>query len=89
MTTIHEDDTTGEQYSGRELIVDDDVGGDGLDKAGVMIGGMMFDKIEYHPSDGDYDALADQLHQMVDAAVESWDSSFDGVSVERSGVNDE
>jgi len=60
MTTIYEDDTTGEQY-------DRDV----LQPAGVCIESALYADVEYHPDNADFDELRQQLHLLVDEAVDS------------------
>jgi len=59
MTTICEDDTAGEQY-------DRDV----LDTAAVSTHSALFDYVESHPEEADFENLREQLHEMVDEAVD-------------------
>lgn len=73
MTTYFEDDTTGEQYTKRELKREGIIGGDPeLFQAGVNIQGS-YDRIDFHPKHADYDKLRRQLHEMVDGAVDAWE----------------
>lgn len=73
MTTKFEDDTTGEQYTKTQLKREGIIGGDAeLDQAGVLIGGGLYDDLDYHPEHADYEELRKQLHHMVDDAVDAW-----------------
>lgn len=75
MVTKLEDDTTGEQYTRMELKREGIIGGDPeLDRAGVIIGGGLYDDLDYHPEHADYEELREQLHEMVDSAVDAWEA---------------
>lgn len=76
MTTKLEDDTTGEQYTPNELKREGIIGGDPeLDRAGIIIGGGLYDDLDYHPEHADYEELRRKLHEMVDSAVDTWEDA--------------
>lgn len=78
MTTKFEDDTTGEQYTKTELQREGIIHGGELLLAGVIMQGDLYDDLDYHPEHADYDALREQLHEMVDSAVDAWEAEADG-----------
>lgn len=73
MTTKYEDDTTGEQYTKKELKREGIIGGDPeLFTAGVLMEGP-YDSVDFHPEHADYDELRRLLHEMVDDAVDTYE----------------
>lgn len=76
MTTKFEDDTNGEQYTKTELQAEGIIGGDPeLWRAGVIMHGGLYDDLDYHPEHADYDALREQLHEMVDSAIDAYEEA--------------